>query len=88
MNKNEEVETMVEEKVKNIVIAQLGCMIPGSVIPEASFDNLGADELDMITILTDVEGEFNIEIPDVAAAQIFTVGDLIKYVEGRVKNGK
>lgn len=79
---------MVAEKVKEIISAQLGCksekLQPGDLFST----ELCADDFDMTMIIAEIEGEFNIEIPDTAAAQIFTVGDLIKYVEERVKNGK
>jgi acyl carrier protein len=83
----EEVKGMVAEKVKNSIIAQLNCKME-MLTPESSFVNdLGADELDMITILMEIEGEFNIEIPEVAANQLETVGQLIAYIEQRLKNG-
>lgn len=75
----------VEVKIKEIITTQLGCATE-RITSELSFENdLGADELDMITIIMDVEGKFNIEIPDTAASQIFTVGDLIKYIQGRLE---
>ncbi len=70
----------IEEKVKSIIVEQLG--IPeDEVKPEASFiDDLGADSLDIVELVMAMEEEFEIEIPDEEAENIKTVGDAIKYI--------
>ncbi|RMH60517.1 MAG: acyl carrier protein [Calditrichaeota bacterium] len=70
----------VEERVKEIIIDQLG-VDEGQVKPEASFiDDLGADSLDTVELVMALEEEFGIEIPDEDAEKIQTVGDATKYV--------
>jgi len=70
----------VEDKVKAIIVEQLG--IPEEdVKPAASFiDDLGADSLDIVELVMAMEEEFEIEIPDEEAENIKSVGDAIKYI--------
>jgi len=76
----------VQDKVKSIIAEQLGVK-PEEVIPEASFiDDLGADSLDTVELVMALEEEFGIEIPDEDAEKITTVGDAIKYIEGKAAN--
>jgi acyl carrier protein len=71
----------VEEKVKEIIIEQLG-VDAEEVTPEASFVNdLGADSLDTVELVMALEESFKIEISDEDAEKITTVGDAIKYIE-------
>jgi len=71
----------VEEKVKEIIVEQLG-VDPAQVIPEASFVNdLGADSLDTVELVMALEEEFNLEIPDEEAEKISTVGQTIEYIK-------
>lgn len=73
----------IEAKIKAIVVDKLG-VDEKNVTPEASFTNdLGADSLDTVELIMELEKEFNIQIPDEAAEQITTVGDVIKYVESK-----
>ena len=70
----------VEEKVKEIIVEQLGVK-PEQVTPEASFtDDLGADSLDIVELIMALEEAFSIEMPDEDAEKIKTVGDSIKYI--------
>ncbi|MFH0930481.1 MAG: acyl carrier protein [Candidatus Zixiibacteriota bacterium] len=70
----------IEEKVKEIIVEQLG-VDPAQVTPEASFVNdLGADSLDTVELVMALEEEFNLEIPDEEAEKISTVGQTIEYV--------
>ena len=70
----------VEEKVKNIIVEQLG-VSPDAVVPEASFiDDLGADSLDLVELVMVLEEEFGQEIPDEDAGKIQTVQDAINYL--------
>ena len=71
----------VEEKVKSIIVEQLG-VDANEVTPEASFvDDLGADSLDTVELVMAFEEAFNIEIPDEAAEKIQKVKDAVEYVE-------
>lgn len=71
----------VTEKVKSIVVEQLGVK-PEEVTPTASFVNdLGADSLDTVELVMALEEEFGIEIPDEDAEKMTTIGDAIKYIE-------
>jgi acyl carrier protein len=71
----------VEEKVKSIIVEQLG-VDANEVTPEASFvDDLGADSLDTVELVMAFEVAFNIEIPDEAAEKIQKVKDAVEYIE-------
>jgi acyl carrier protein len=75
-----------EEKVKNIIIEQLG-VSADEVVPEASFvDDLGADSLDLVELVMVLEEEFGKEIPDEDAEKIQKVQDAINYVDGHMTN--
>lgn len=70
-----------EEKVRKIIVEQLG-VSPEEVTLEASFiDDLGADSLDTVELVMALEEEFDMEIPDEDAEKIITVGDAIDYIE-------
>ena len=73
-----------EERVRKVTVEQLG-VDASAVTLEASFtDNLGADSLDLTELIMAFEEEFgNIEITDEDAGKIATVGDAIRYLEGR-----
>ena len=71
----------VADRVKKIIVDQLG-VEEEIVTPEASFvDDLGADSLDTVELVMALEEEFGIEIPDDAAESIVTVGDAVKYID-------
>ncbi len=75
----------ITEKVKAIIVDKLG-VDENEVTPEASFSNdLGADSLDTVELIMELEKEFNIQIPDEAAEQISTVGDAIAFIENEIK---
>ena len=75
-----------EEKVKNIIIEQLG-VSADEVVPEASFvDDLGADSLDLVELVMVLEEEFGKEIPDEDAEKIQTVKDAINYINGNMSD--
>ncbi|HSB35613.1 MAG TPA: acyl carrier protein [Thermoanaerobaculia bacterium] len=75
----------VEEKVKSIIVEQLGVQAD-EVKPEASFvDDLGADSLDTVELVMAFEEAFGIEIPDEDAEKIQKVKDAIAYIEGKAK---
>ncbi|MBX2813722.1 MAG: acyl carrier protein [Myxococcales bacterium] len=70
----------IEDKVKSIIVDQLG-ISEDDVKPDASFiDDLGADSLDIVELVMAMEEYFEIEIPDEEAENIKTVGDAIKYI--------
>ncbi|MCI6084893.1 acyl carrier protein [Selenomonas sp.] len=69
------------EKVRDIVVEQLG-VEPDEVSIESTFiDDLGADSLDIVELIMAFEEEFNIEIPDEAAEKIKTVQDVVTYID-------
>jgi len=71
----------IEQKVKNVIIEQLG-VSADEVVPEASFvDDLGADSLDLVELVMVLEEEFSKEIPDEDAEKIQTVQDAINYIK-------
>ncbi len=73
----------VEDKVRDIIVEQLG-VSPEEVVPEASFiDDLGADSLDIVELVMAIEEEFGLEIPDDDAEKLQSIGDAISYVEER-----
>lgn len=73
----------VAEKVKKIVVEQLG-VSEDQVTPEAKFiEDLGADSLDQVELVMALEEEFGSDIPDEDAEKLTTVGDAIKYVESK-----
>lgn len=73
----------IEERVKDLVVEQLG-VSPDQVTNDASFvDDLGADSLDTVELVMAFEEEFEVEIPDEDAEKMTTVGDAIAYLEQR-----
>jgi acyl carrier protein len=75
----------IAENVKNIIVKQLA-VNPEEVTEDASFvDDLGADSLDTVTFVMELEKEFGIEIPDEDSKDIRTVGEAIKYIEEKAK---
>jgi acyl carrier protein len=76
-------EKSVQDRVKEIIVEQLG-VNPDQVTPEAKFiEDLGADSLDTVELVMAFEEEFGAEIPDEDAEKMQTVGDVIKYIEER-----
>jgi acyl carrier protein len=72
----------IEERVKDIIVDQLG-VNADQVNPEAKFiDDLGADSLDTVELVMAFEEEFEIEVPDEEAEKLQSVGDVISYVQG------
>ena len=73
----------IEEKVKDIIVEQLG-VNPEQVTPSASFiEDLGADSLDIVELVMAFEEAFELEIPDEDAEKIATVKDAIDYIEAK-----
>jgi len=72
----------IAEKVKAIIVENLG-VDASEVANEASFTNdLGADSLDTVELIMEFEKEFDIQIPDDKAEAISTVGDAVAFIEG------
>ena len=72
---------VIDEKVKQIVIEQLG-VEEGEVTPSASFvDDLGADSLDRVELVMAFEEAFNLEIPDEDAEKISTIKEAVEYID-------
>ncbi len=79
---------LVDDRVKQIIVEQLG-VDEGEVTPSASFvDDLGADSLDTVELVMAFEEAFDIEIPDEDAEKIRTVQNAIDYVQKNSKGGK
>ncbi len=75
----------VDEKVKQIIVEQLG-VDEGEVTPSASFvDDLGADSLDTVELVMAFEEEFGIEIPDEDAEKITRVKEAVEYIDSHGK---
>lgn len=75
----------VEEKVKDIIVEQLG-VNPEQVVSSASFiEDLGADSLDTVELVMAFEEEFNVEVPDEDAEKLQSVADVVKYIEEKAK---
>ena len=71
------------DKVREIIVEQLG-VEPDQVKPESNFvDDLGADSLDTVELIMAFEEEFDVEIPDEDAQKIKTVKDVIEYIESK-----
>ena len=76
----------ISERVKEIIAKHLG-IEPDKVTEDDNFiDDLGADSLDTVELALTFEDEFGCEIPDDAAESMFTVGDVIKFLETNAKS--
>ena len=74
----------VEEKVKDIIVEELG-VEREKLTAEASFmEDLGADSLDTVELVMAFEKEFDIDIPDEEAEKLRTVGDALSYLHGKL----
>ena len=74
-------EKEIFQKLKTIVVDQLG-VNEENVTMEATFvDDLAADSLDIVELVMNIEEEFDLEIPDNDTEKIVTIGDVVKYIE-------
>ena len=69
------------DKVKDIVVEQLGVEADEVTLDSTFIDNLGADSLDIVELIMAFEEEFGVEIPDEAAEKIKTVQDVVNYID-------
>lgn len=72
---------MIFEKLKDIIAEQLSVEADEVNMDSNIQDDLGADSLDVVDLITTIEDEFDISIPDEAVEEIKTVGDIVNYVE-------
>ena len=76
MNKEE-----IFEKLKEIIVNQLGLEAEQVKMKSTFVDDLSADSLDIVELVMNIEEEFEMEIPDEAAEKIVTVEDVVNYIE-------
>ena len=69
------------DKVRDIVVEQLGAEADEVTLESTFIDDLGADSLDIVELIMAFEEEFNVEIPDEAAEKIKTVQDVVNYID-------
>jgi acyl carrier protein len=78
-------EKSIEERVKEIIVEQLGVNAE-QVTPEAKFiEDLGADSLDTVELVMAFEEAFGVEVPDEDAEKLQSVGNVISYIEDKGK---
>lgn len=73
------------DKVKEIVVQQLGVDADAVTMSSSFVDDLGADSLDIVELIMAFEEAFDIEIPDADAEKISTVGDAVEYIKSAAK---
>ena len=69
------------EKVKSVIVEQLGTEEVNITLEASFIDDLGADSLDIVELIMALEEEFDVEIPDEDAEKIATVGDVVDYIK-------
>ncbi|MCI1269079.1 MAG: acyl carrier protein [Ruminococcus sp.] len=72
---------MVFDKIQSLIVEQLDADADAVTMEANIQDDLGADSLDIVDLITSIEDEFDIQIPDEAVDDIKTVGDIVRYVE-------
>ncbi len=72
---------MIFEKLKDIIAEQLSVDADEVTMDSNIQDDLGADSLDVVDLITTIEDEFDLSIPDEAVEEIKTVGDIANYIE-------
>ena len=75
----------IEDKIKPIIVEQLGVKLEQVSLNTSFVEDLGADSLDNVELIMAIEEEFEIDIIDEDADKIKTVGDLINYVQNKVQ---
>jgi acyl carrier protein len=85
MGNNRENGMALEERVKEIIVEQLG-IAADEVVPQASFiEDLGADSLDIVELVMAMEEAFDVEIPDEDAEKIQTIGSAVAYLKDKLE---
>ena len=74
-------DTSIEEKVRNIIVEQLGVTAEQVTLNASFIEDLGADSLDTVELVMAFEEEFGVEVPDEDAEKLQKVGDVVKYIE-------
>ena len=74
-------EKEIFQKLKIIVVDQLGVNEENVTMGATFVDDLAADSLDIVELVMTIEEEFDLEIPDSDAEKIVTIGDVVKYIE-------
>lgn len=69
------------EKIKEIIVEQLGVEEDDITLESSFIDDLGADSLDIVELIMALEEEFDLEIPDSEAEKISIVGDVVDYIK-------
>ncbi len=69
------------DKIKDIIVEQLGVEADTVTMDSSFIDDLGADSLDIVELIMALEGEYDMEIPDEEAEKINTVGDVVDYIK-------
>lgn len=77
---------MVFEKIRDIIVDQLDASADDVTAEASIIDDLGADSLDVVDLISSVEDEFDVEIPDEEVENIKTVGDIVSYIESRASS--
>lgn len=73
------------EKISEVIADKLG-VEPSKITPEAKFvEDLGADSLDTVELVMQLEDEFNLEIPDEEAEKLTTVSSVVEYIESHIQ---
>ncbi len=72
------------DKVKSIIVEQLGAVEDNITLESSFIDDLGADSLDIVELIMALEEEFDIEIPDADAEKVVTVNDVVDYIKEHV----
>ena len=75
----------VFEKVKNIIVSEISCDESLVTMEARLREDLGADSIDAVQIVMEVEDEFKITVDDSQAESMVTVGDVVKYIENNLK---
>ena len=72
---------MIFDKLKDIIVEQLDADEEAVTLTASIQEDLGADSLDIVDLITTIEDEFDLSIPDEAVDEIKTVGDIVAYIE-------
>lgn len=77
---------MIFDKVKEIIVEQLGVDAEDVAMESSFIDDLGADSLDIVELIMALEEEFDLEIPDEEAEKFPTVGNVVEYIKEHTEN--